>query len=784
MMGGDGRKEERKRRQVAALPMERFAARFMVAICLVGTAAPLRAADRFYEKEPFDQITLNAENDNAVLQVQPLKLPGRKVPAKPRPSDKLTVELLDKPGQKYEIAWRSIVKVELFEEMVVNKAEELIQAGQIEEANEYLQFLEQTYPRVRGLATAGEDCLLAEAKGLHRAKDYENALAVLLELHRRNPRRAEAEKALAVTIDPLVAQRVAEQNYTAARGLIRTLAARYPEQAVVTKWEGQWKAEAGEAIRQSRAAFDAGDLRKADDAFRRALQLWPDLPEARALGEALYAKYTRVRVGVTSVAGVYEPGRLHDWAARRTFRLLYRTLMEFFGPGPEGGRYYCPVGQMKIEDLGLRLVFQLRPGMRWSSGEATLTGQELARQLLAMTDPRDPGYQPEWADVVESISPQSVQTVIVDLRRPFVRPEALLQAVLVPREAVGVKPPLTNGPYLPGPRTDEEIRFLANPQYSLAGPRQPKEIVERFFRRGAQAAAALQRREIDLLDRVNPWDLDRLKSREGLVVEPYAAPLVHCLVPNKRKPLMAHRAFCRALVYALRREAILKNLLGGKEVAGCQVVSGPFSPGTTANDPLDYAYDTAIAPRPYEPRLAIALGEVGLREVLKKSGKEARTMTKLVLAHPPHEIAQAACKSIARQLEIVGITVTLKELPPGALAPMPDDVDLLYAELAMWEPLVDARRLLAENSLSGGCSPYMSQALSQLQQAVEWLDVGARLRQIHRIACDDVAVIPLWQWTDHFAYHRSLKGVGKRPAVLYQNVEQWQPSLHFAGEGT
>jgi len=100
----------------------------------------------------------------------------------------------------------------------------------------------------------------------------------------------------------------------------------------------------------------------------------------------------------------------------------------------------------------------------------------------------------------------------------------------------------------------------------------------------------------------------------------------------------------------------------------------------------------------------------------------------------------------------------------------------------MWEPLVDARQLLGEEGICGGCSPYMSLALRQLDEAADWRQVGSRMRRIHRIAFEDVAVVPLWQWTDHFAYRKSVRGIGARPVCLYQNVEQWQVAFQYAAE--
>ena len=77
------------------------------------------------------------------------------------------------------------------------------------------------------------------------------------------------------------------------------------------------------------------------------MSVWPALPGARELLETVHEKYARVIVGVSAPATSHDPGRLNDWAARRTSRLIYRTLTEFVGPSPEGGQYVCPVGRMR-----------------------------------------------------------------------------------------------------------------------------------------------------------------------------------------------------------------------------------------------------------------------------------------------------------------------------------------------------------------------------------------------------------------------------------------------------
>jgi len=154
---------------------------------------------------------------------------------------------------------------------------------------------------------------------------------------------------------------------------------------------------------------------------------------------------------------------------------------------------------------------------------------------------------------------------------------------------------------------------------------------------------------------------------------------------------------------------------------------------------------------------------------------------KLVLAHAPDAVAQTACEAIRRQLHEVGIELELRAFGPGEPVGLSDDVDLVYVELAAWEPVVDAWPLLGENGMAGAVSPYLSLALRQLRQATDWRRVSARLREIHRIVYDEVAVVPLWQLTDHFLYHRSLRGFGSRPVTLYENVERWRTA---AGQST
>ena len=776
-------------------------------------AAP---AGPLYEQEPYDLITLNAANKNKVLKVEPLDLPGRQLPKNPRRSRKLQVRLWEDPETLYELRWGAVEKIDLFEQLILNKTLELIRGEKSEEAFEYLTYLETNHPDLPGLDAALQEYLYREAGVQQNKKQYRGALALLNELYRRNPQHPNVAKALGAATEKLVEQYVAKKDYASARTLTAALAKRIPQQETVVKWNARLRGEAESLLKTSRQAFEAGDFRKADQAGRQIAAIWPGLPGAKELIANINKRYPRIVVGVTMPVDIDSvdkqfgnryAGLCSDWPTRRSGRLLHRTLSEYYGTGAEGGVYRCSVGDMKISELDRQITLQIRPGIRWSqtvegikpeispqdAGE--LGGADVARRLLAMCDPNESCYWRPWAGLLGGVSVDGVFRVKIELNRTHVRPDAFLQTLLPPYTAGRFSPQklnLSNGPYSVFSHDKNKTVYVSNKNYFAAEQGQPKEIVERIFKNNREMVQALRDGSIKLIDRVNPWDLDKIRSIKGVTVRPYAVPLVHCLIPNRDRPLVSQRTFRRALVYGINRQAILDHLLGGEPIGGCGVISGPFLRGESYDDPLGYGCDTAIQPRTHEPHLAIALAGVAVDMLAAAKAKEngaaqkaaaeassnkkstQKTIARLVLAHPSDDVARTACTHIKRALEPLGIEITLRELPPGVVEKVPQDVDLLYAELPMWEPVINARELLGATGPSRGTSPYMELALRQLDKAADWRQVRAKLRQIHRIAHNDVSVIPLWQMAGHYAYRKGLAGLGQQPVVLYQNVEQWR----------
>lgn len=805
----------RRRFTIRTIACLRIAVLAAVAAIFV-SARPAFAEDDLplLEQDPYDIIRvapLSSGGESEEYKVEPIKFPDGKIPQSPKPTDKLEVKRLDKPDTVQAVEWRYVEKITLFQDLVLAKANELVAAQKLDDAYDYFKYLFERYPNATDLPVAYENYLYEEAKFSHRNQRYDEALAVLRQIHATNPKRTGLDKAMGLATEKLVEQYVAQSRYSAARALIHDLAKAYPGNPVATAWTERIGKQAEVYLREGQAAADKGDWAKAAEQSRLLTFLAPGLAGAKELAQRIHEKHPQIVVGVMSSSAAGGENMLADWPLRRDRRLFYRTLTEYLGPGMEGGQYLCPVGKCSLaaESLGRRLVFQIKPDIRWADSDVALTPYDVSRRLLALADPADRAFCEDWAELMQGVAIAGSTDVQVELRRLHVRPEALLQTLLVPYTVAYPSngPARTNGPFV-APRAGDaalagapakadgkkwtipptssnftETVYDNNPNYFAAKPTQPKVLVERRYSSGDNAIQALKRGDIQVLDRIGPWNLRQLKGDPKIAIGKYNVPLVHCLVPNFNRPLPASRTLRRALAYGLDRKSMLEQILGGPEtIEGCRLISGPFSAGVSTDDPVNYAYDERIEPRPLDPRMAFALSKLALKQYQKsekEQGREVKKLPPLVLAYPDDEIAALACRSIKYQLTWEHIDVELKPLVGPVPNRVPDGVDLLYAELAMGEPVTDAGRLFGEGGLASGGSPYVALAVKQLERDTDWASIREQLRRLHRITFDDVTVVPLWQLVDFYAYRKGNRGIGDKPFTIYQNIEQWQPAFNY-----
>lgn len=735
------------------------------------------------------------------FQVERLDVRGRQMPEpRPRDAEKLTVRMLDNPGEELEVRWGDIEQIDFFEQMILREAQQLVAAGRLDEAFDYYRYLEQDplYRDYPGVSAAVENFLFEDAKALARTNQYDGAWGVLLEVYDRNPNFTGLARAMGRVTQNLVDARLQQNDFLAARRLLNELARRYPDEAVVTQLKAYFQEQAAARLSEARRQLAAGQLAQAQQLATDAVRIWPQSLEAQAFLAEQTQAYPLVTVAVAQFAGDAAPGWPDDFPRQRADRLLNRRVLELvsYDPLGEGAAYQSSFCELERFDLGQRLVFRVRPGVTWSDGRRTLSGADLAASLTAMTHRGHPRYTADWADLVAGIRVTPPWEVEVALRRGHVRPDAMLSIPLSPWDeppSAGGGPAL--GPYLLAESTETERVYRLSERYFAAGPTQPREIRERLVPRSQVALQELAQGAVALVDRLNPWDLADARAIPGVTVAPYGVPTVHCLVPNLAKPFSGDRTFRRAVLYGIARGDILRQrLLKGAELEGAVVLSAPV--------PLGYATNAKVEPRPFDVRLAITLSNVVAQKVAAAAQKEAEaksppgdaqsppaegqpppadgqfppppSVPKLILAHPATELARLACQDIQRYLSAAKIPLELKELPPGVSFPPPEEYDFLYAELTLSDPIVDLRRVLEADGPLGKVSPYVSLALRQLDQAADWKSARDQLLRLHELLAEELPLLPLWQLVDHYAYREGLAQVGTRPVSLFQNVERWQ----------
>lgn len=733
-----------------------------------------------YEQEPFDLIILDEANKNEKLKVLPL-FPNRQVPT--NRTGNLTVRLVGDDVTEYEVPWKNITNVKLYEEMLLDEGNRLVAEGKLDEAFDYFHHLRNIKPDWPGLQESIDRYLFADARNLagKEKKRYSESLAVLEELYARRPDfQVSATSTLLDVIsnlfDRIVNEYYEKKDFRSARYLLQRMTDKYKANrpASVDKWINQFQQMAGAKRDEARELLKAQKYREALSSMKEMVAIWPTVAGGAELEVEISAAYPLVFVGVTQPAVDFDAQRLDSWPARRTGRLVHRTLVEFLGAGPEGGQYQFAWGTIEHSEDLRRMTLRLNRNAAFS--QTPITGHDVARRVLQLADPANPEYNAAWASLLQSVR-ADVMTVELNLRRPHVLPEAWLRVSLAPKSTADAKS--GDGPYRVQKQLETETQF-ANKTFR-PGERLA-EIVEQTFTDSQTALAALRRGDIDMIDRVFPADAIRIareSSRDAEIkIVPYAHPTIHLLVANTKNPFLANRDFRRALLLAIDREKILlQEMLGGHEQLGCRVISGPFPASSNEADPLGYAYDETIRPLTFNPLLAKVLSIVTTRQMAqtaKKLGDPEPKLTKLVLGFPGSEIARLGSQAIQAYLKVIGIEVELKEFPPGITDDTSGECDLVYKELAIWEPVTDARRMLGKKGVAPTDSPYVAQSLRWLEESQNWGDIRDRLIDIHRSAYNDVAVLPLWQVVDYLAYHKRVRNVGERPVWLYQNVEQWR----------
>ena len=275
---------------------------------------------------------------------------------------------------------------------------------------------------------------------------------------------------------------------------------------------------------------------------------------------------------------------------------------------------------------GRTLKMHLRPGLRFHDG-SPVSAPIVARLLESLLPPF---MGPAFADV-ESIAASGQSDIDIRLRQrsPFV-----LEALELQLRSPGAAKAGT-GPFEPAESTSR-TELKANDHYYLGRP-----IIDRIavntYPSARAAWAEMLRNNLDMLYEVSPDALDSLGRSNQIQVFNYLRHYQYALVFNSQHAALKSPAVRQALSQAIDREAFVREALGGHGLPS----SGPIWP-------RHWALESNLDKLTYEPEKAA--------KVL--SGRHLQ-FTCLV----PPDFERIAL-IVKHQLDLVGVTMDVKEMPP------------------------------------------------------------------------------------------------------------------------
>lgn len=754
------------------------------------------------ERRPFDRIFLDKTNKDEILEVEELNSTKSLSPAANPPNETLKFQFLWDSVNWYQVPWRNVVKVETYPEILLAEIKRLLNdktpSKRAENLSLAFRFLDRVlsdekYRNDSRVQEYLKDYLYQDAFYSFNNGQLREAWTALDELFftARDYRPSADSPTVVEMLEDLIGRRmgamVKARNYRAAESLMQSTRDKYgaTQERVIDKWQSQIIADAEKEKAEAIKHYRAQDARKVHDSVRNMLNIYPQIEGGQAMFKRVIEEFPLVFVGVTDIAEEGNPASLLSWAERRKGRLYYRSIVEYFEQGQDGGIYKFPHGDIEVSADLKTLQFIFRSD-RKEKALPDLNAYSLRKRLLDLAKPENPDYSPVWAELIESTFVENPRTLTVRLKQPHVRPEALLQInheIFHPEN-----PPKADAYYVQVPSKEEGDLYAPNPAYpELKGMPQ---IVEMVYPDATAQTDALLRGDIDVIDRVFPADISRLKKNPEIEIHPYTIPTIHVLIPNQRKKQMQSAIFRTALLYGINRPKFLfSGLLGNTRPNGFRVISGPVPYGITETDPIGYAYNARIEPLVADARLGLVQAVVSddqIKRLLQRQKKldEFKALKDLTfkLCHPANDVARSACDSIKLDLAVIGVKCELVEMEPGQTYPQDGDYDLLYAEITMQEPFLDVRKILAAEGIAQTDNDAINQAIRFLDTARSWRDARPRLHELHSLCYHNSIVLPLWQVVEHYAYRKNVKGVGRKINTLYKNVVDWKITDRFDGK--
>ena len=713
-------------------------------------------------------------------------------------------ELTENP--EFRLHRQRIDRIMHHEDLMLERIDALLSAGDIPVGLELLARLERLWPEWPGLDRRHNLLLFVDAGQRQQAGLAHQSLVLLSELHGLTPDYPGLSQRMGEVVDTIVSAALDAGDYRQARYFLLNLAAKYNDHEVFRDHAGAMQGRTEQLLVDAAESQQAGRHEESAAMAAEAASLWPRTPNLLSRIRPFVERYQTLHVGVVQLPDFESPAPYPARAEQRLHGLTDRPL--FALDRVRGGttfyrtRYF---DEWEPFDLGRRIHFTVSQVRQSWETRPVIDGPTFAAMLNELLSPASEHYDERFDAYVQSVRVVSPVEVTLTFDRVPARVEPLLSSLFPEGTSAaleaGVAGDVSDSAGRPGfvsiddatgegtqapagvglqpVRSGDESdtltyqRAIAEKdglsQYHVA------EVVEHRFDSHEKALQALQQGEISMLPVLPDWILRRVQNDEEFLkdffIQSYALPRTHIVQINPASAPLRNGELRRAMIYALDRNAILRDtVLRDDEAMHGRIITSPFAANSYA---LSLEVDT---PRAYDLSSAVALGLTAAQRL----GGEIPPLKMLV---PPGPVERAAADELIRFWKRIRV-----EVEPVAYSDAADvEWDLMYRTMHMAEPTVELWPFLTASNRAriedlDVYPDWLKQELVALDRTSDWNRAVNKIQDLHQHLWSEALYIPLWEVDEFLIVRKNINGFPQSPIHCYQGIENWNVEAWYAAE--
>ncbi len=383
--------------------------------------------------------------------------------------------------------------------------------------------------------------------------------------------------------------------------------------------------------------------------------------------------------------------------------------------------------------------FKLKQGVKFHNGEP-FTAEAVVFAVKRLNDPALNAPLLSFVDTIAEAVPVDDYTVDIVTKGPDpILPRRMTFLGILAPKATGENPqsaadkPIGTGPYRLTEWTKAQ-RILLTAVDDYHGTPKPtiKEVEFRPRRESSVRLTALKAGEAHLVENVTPEDAGTLPKEQ--VISQYA---LECMVlrPNSKAGVTADKRVRQAMSYAIDRESIVKEIMGGFAIV----------PNGQLYIPSTFGYDTTMKDYPFDLDKAKAL--------IKEAGAEGKPLSIIGNSANRWLKDREVQEALGAMLGKTGLKVDFKLIEQAEWLKAGRDVQ--NPPMDVWftsagNDLVDSDRLFAAYARTGGrialyTNPEFDKLFDASRAELDNAKREALIKQMAKIVHDDAAVIPVAQ---------------------------------------